>query len=266
MILHKAVSKYPDDVICKNIFIGAVDVSGMSKKEAKAAVEKQLAADRALTVSIQTESGTAEGTLEELGLKYKGVNKAVDKAMDYGKKGSLFSRYWKLRRASRRGVVIEEKLAIDKKAGAEVLVTRTDSLTDRAKNASITQDGSGFKIEKEQEGETVNIEDSLVKIEEHLNDSWDHKTFSVTADVVKEKPTVTASDLESIQDELGAFSTDAGSGERIQNLKTGVEKLSNIVLMPGEVLSVEDRTKPYTPENGYVMGGSYEGGRVVETG
>ncbi|MEZ3435134.1 MAG: VanW family protein [Lachnospiraceae bacterium] len=265
MILHKAVSKYPDDVICKNIFIGAVDVSGMSKKEAKAAVEKQLAADRALTVSIQTESGTAEGTLEELGLKYKGVNKAVDKAMDYGKKGSLFSRYWKLRRASRRGVVIEEKLAIDKKAGAEVLVTRTDSLTDRAKNASITQDGSGFKIEKEQEGETVNIEDSLVKIEEHLNDSWDHKTFSVTADVVKEKPTVTASDLESIQDELGAFSTDAGSGERIQNLKTGVEKLSNIVLMPGEVLSVEDRTKPYTPENGYVMGGSYEGGRVVET-
>ena len=53
--------------------------------------------------------------------------------------------------------------------------------------------------------------------------------------------------------------------ERIQNLKTGVEKLSNIVLMPGEVLSVEERTKPYTPENGYVMGGSYEGGRVVES-
>lgn len=154
---------------------------------------------------------------------------------------------------------------MDKEAGEQILRSRTDSLTDRAKNASITPDGSGFKIEKEQEGEAVNIADSLAKIEEHLNDNWDHKAFSVTADVVKEKPTVVAADLESIKDELGAFSTDAGSGERIQNLKTGVEKLSNIVLMPGEVLSVEERTKPYTPENGYVMGGSYEGGRVVET-
>ena len=264
-ILYKAVSKYPDDVICKNISIGVVDVSGMSKKEAKAALKKQIEAYKILAVSIQTEGGTAEGTLEELGLKYKGVDKAVDKAMDYGKKGSLWSRYWKLRRASRKGFVIEEKLTVDKEAGEQILGSRTESLTDRAKNASITPDGDGFKIEKEQEGEAVNIADSLVKIEKHLNDKWDHKAFSVTADVVKEKPAVVAGDLESIKDELGVFSTDAGSGERIQNLKTGVEKLSNIVLMPGEVLSVEERTKPYTPENGYVMGGSYEGGRVVES-
>lgn len=265
IILYKAVSKYPEDVICENVFIGAADVSGMSKKEAKAAVKKQLGADKPLAVSIQTEDGAAKGTLEELGLKYKGVDKAVDKAMDYGKKGSLWSRYWKLRRASKRGAVIEVKLTIDKEAGADVLESRTDSLTDRAKNASISQDGSGFKIEKEKDGEIVNIADALAKIEEHLNDSWDHKAFSVAAEVVKEKPTVAASDLKDIKDELGSFSTDAGSGERLQNLKTGVEKLSNIVLMPGEVLSVEDRTKPYTPENGYVMGGSYEGGRVVET-
>lgn len=264
-ILHKAVSKYPDDVICNNVFIGAADVSGMSKKEAKAAVEKQLESDKALTVSIQTEKGSAEGTLEELGLKYKGIDKAVSKAMDYGKKGSLWSRYWKLKKTSRKAVVIEETLTIDKEAGETILNSRTESLTNRAKNATITKDGAGFKIEKEEAGETVDIADSLVKIEEYINDSWDHKAFTVTADVIKEEPAVSAGDLEEIKDELGAFATDAGSGERIQNLQTGVEKLSNIVLMPGEVLSVEDRTKPYTAENGYVLGGSYEGGRVVET-
>jgi len=28
---------------------------------------------------------------------------------------------------------------------------------------------------------------------------------------------------------------------------------------------MEEKTKPYTEENGYVLGGSYEGGRVVES-
>lgn len=264
-ILHKAVSKYPDDVICKNVFIGTVDVSGMSKKEAKAAVEAQLEADKLLSVSIQTENGTAEGTLEELGLKYKGIDKAVSKAMDYGKSGSLWSRYWKLKKTSRKAVVIKEELTIDREAGEAIFSTRTEALTNRAKNASIRKEGSGFRIEKEEEGETVDIADSLVKVEEYLNDKWDHRPFSVAADIIKEKPAVVAGDLESIKDVLGAFSTDAGNGERIQNLRTGVEKLSDIVLMPGEVLSVEEMTKPYTAENGYVMGGSYEGGRVVET-
>lgn len=258
-IMYKAVSRYPKNVICDNIYIGNTDVSGMSKKEAKAAVNKQLEADKQLTVSVQAAGGSAEGTLEELGLKYKGVDEAVDKAADYGKKGSLWSRYWKLKRTVGK-VVIDEELTIDKEAGESILSMRADALTNRAKNATITKEGEGFRIEKEQDGEAINVADALVKIEKYLNDSWDHKEFSVTADVVKEKASVAASDLESIQDELGAFSTDAGSGERIQNLKTGVSKLSDIVLMPGEILSVEELTKPYTEENGYVLGGSYEGG------
>lgn len=263
-IMYKSVSKYPKDVICDNIYIGNVDVSGMSKKEAEAAVKEQLEADKQLTVSVQAAGGQAEGTLEELGLKYKGVGKAVDKAINYGKKGSLWSRYWKLRRTSRK-VVIEEELVLDREAGESILTMRADSLTNRAQNATITREGEGFRIEKEQDGEAIDVSDALIRIEKYLNDNWDHKEFSVTADVVKEKPSVTAGDLESISDELGAFSTDAGSGERIQNLKTGVAKLSDVVLMPGEVLSVEELTKPYTEENGYVLGGSYEGGRVVET-
>lgn len=263
-IMYKAVSKYPKNVIYDNIYIGNVNVSGMTKKEAKEAVKNQLEEDKQLTVSVQAAGGSAEGTLEEFGLKYKGVDKAVDEAANYGKKGSLWNRYWKIQKTSRK-VIIEEELALDKEAGESILSMRADALTNRAKNATITKEGDGFRIEKEQDGETIDIADALAQIEKYLNDNWDHKGFSVTADVIKEKPSVAASDLESISDELGAFSTDAGSGERIQNLKTGVSKLSDVVLMPGEILSVEELTKPYTEENGYVLGGSYEGGRVVET-
>lgn len=264
LILFAIVSRYPKDVICKNIYIGAADVSGMSKKEAKSAIEKQLEKDRAKTVTVKFGDKSTKGKLEDFGIRYTGVDEAVDEAMDYGKKGSLWSRFRKLRKTSKK-VVIEEKFAIDKEAGAAALSNLADSLTERAKNATITKDGEEFKIEKEQDGETINAEDFLAKVEKHLNDTWNHKGFSVKGKAEKEKAAVTSKDLESVSDELSSFSTDAGSGERVQNLQTGVEKVNGTVLMPGEIFSMEEKTKPYTEENGYVMGGSYEGGRVVES-
>ena len=264
LILYGVVSRYPKDVICKNIYIGAVDVSGMSKKEAKAAIEDQLEKDRAKSVSVEFGGKSEKGKLEEFGLKYTGVDKVVDQAMNYGKKGSLWSRFWKLRKTSKK-LVLQDQRAIDKEAGAAAVSVHSDALTDRAKNATITKKGSEFKIKKEQDGETINTEDFLKKLERHLNDNWNHKEILIKGKAEKEKAAVTSEDLASVKDELSSFSTDAGSGERVQNLKTGVEKVNGTVLMPGEVFSMEEKTKPYTEENGYVLGGSYEGGRVVES-
>ena len=81
----------------------------------------------------------------------------------------------------------------------------------------------------------------------------------------KEKPKVKEKDLESVTDELGSFSTDAGGGERWKNLKTGAEMLNGTVLMPGEEASVHDLTAPYDEEHGYVPAGSYENGQVVDS-
>ena len=157
LILYGVVSRYPKDVICKNIYIGAVDVSGMSKKEAKAAIEDQLEKDRAKSVSVEFGGKSAKGKLEEFGLRYTGVDKVVDQAMDYGKKGSLWSRFWKLRKTSKK-LVLEEKLAMDKEAGAAALSVHSDALTDRAKNATITKKGSKFKIKKRSEERRVGKE------------------------------------------------------------------------------------------------------------
>ena len=63
----------------------------------------------------------------------------------------------------------------------------------------------------------------------------------------------------------GPFSPDAGGGERWQNLTTGVTLIDGTVLMPGEKLSVHDKTAPYDGEHGYVEAGSYENGQVVNS-
>ena len=99
----------------------------------------------------------------------------------------------------------------------------------------------------------------------YLNEEWNYQDFQYTVVLKVEKPKVKAAELESIKDELGTFSTDAGGGTRWQNLKTGIGKINGLVLMPGEEVSVHDVTAPYDAEHGYVAAGSYENGQVVET-
>ena len=53
------------------------------------------------------------------------------------------------------------------------------------------------------------------------------------------EPRIHRSDLESISDVLGTFSTNfnAGDRSRTQNLKTGAGKINGTVLMPGDEFS-----------------------------
>lgn len=265
LVLYRYVSKFPENVIADNVFVGAVNVSGMSKEEARAVLEAQLEEDKAVPISVQIGEQRAEGTLAEYGLAYKDIDKTVDKAMGYGKEGSLWSRFWKLRRLKRKNAVLGEDFVLSKDAGAEILAERAAPLAKRAKSATLVRGEEGFSIEKEEEGEIVNISESLKKIQSYLNDRWSHTAVNVEAVIDAEKPAVTSEDLEGIEDQLGYFATDAGSGERLQNLRNGVEKMSNLILMPGEQVSVEEKTKPYNAENGYVLGDSYESGKVVQT-
>lgn len=264
-ILHHYVGEFPEDKICDNIFIGDMDVSGMTQKEAKEALQQHLAEDQAKVVTMKVGDTSANATLEELGLAYQNIDKTIQKAVDYGKKGSIWGRYRKLKRLSKERLTLAENLVLDEEKAGAVITERAVSLADHAVDATITKSAGGFQVTKEQEGKTVNIESSISEVENALNQKWQHEDLSVQMVLEKEKPKVTKADLQTIQDELGTFSTDAGGGVRWQNLKTGVEHLNGKVLMPGEELSVHAETAPYDAEHGYVEAGSYENGQVVDS-
>lgn len=264
-VLHNYVSKYPAEIICDHIYIGGMDASGMTKEEALQALEEHLAEDRSKTVTLQVGKKNAQATLEELGISYRDVEKTVDEAVAYGKEGGVISRYMKLRKLAKEKVVLSENIAVDPEQAEAVLNERAVPIADHAKNASISRTGTGFSIEEEQEGSTVDVAKSIAALEEHLNDGWKHEDFTQEMVLVKEEPQIKAADLESIQDELGTFSTDAGGGERWKNLETAAGKINGMILMPGQEVSVHDVTAPYDEEHGYVPAGSYENGQVVET-
>lgn len=263
--LNKYVSRYPENQVCENVYIGPVNVSGMTKKEVKAAMKAHLEESGNAKMTMRVGKKSTDTTLKEIELDYQNLDKLVSEAVGYGNEGSLWKRYRNIKKVQKEPLVIEENLVINEDVLKQIIKEDAVPLTNHAVDATIEKTASGFAITEEKAGKTVNIKKSIAAIEEYLNGEWDHKDFSIKLVQRKEKPSVKAADLELIQDELGSYSTDAGGGERWQNLKTGVGKVNGTILMPGEEASVHDLTAPYDEEHGYVAAGSYENGQVVET-
>lgn len=264
-ILKGYVSKYPEDQICDNIYIGTVDVSGMTKQEAVQAMSQYLEKNEQLDMTMQVGKKSAKTSLKSLGIGYDRIEKTVDQAVQYGKKGSLWKRYRALHHLKKEKQVLKETYMLDEKQAAKTLKKQAVPLAVHAKDATISREGGSFKIEPEVKGKTIDIDASIAAITKKLNGKWKKKAFSIELVQKTEKPKVKGKDLSTIQDRLGSFSTDAGGGERRQNLMTGVEKINGTILMPGQEASVHDLTAPYDKEHGYVAAGSYENGQVVET-
>ncbi len=261
------VKQFPDDVIGKNITVASLDVAGMTKKEAKKELEEYLKERKQVSVSLKTGGNELDVTLGDLGISYSGgLEKILDEAFDYGKTGSIRSRYRQLRQLEKEKKDFAAGYELNEKSATAILEEQAVPLADHAENATMKRKNDGsFEITEGKAGETVDVEKTLAAITDALNQGWDGEAFTVEMTLKKEQPTVMAADLEDVKDELGSFSTDAGGGDRWRNLMTGAGKINGTVLAPGEEFSVHDATAPYDAEHGYVAAGSYENGQVVDT-
>lgn len=264
-ILYHYAQKVPEEKILHNIYIGKIDVSGMTAPEAESALRKFLKENEKKKVTMTVGKKSAETTLEELGIRYQDIGGLVQSAQGYGKTGNLWSRCRKIRRLADKRLVLRESLILDYEKAEKVMTERAVPLADHAEDAQIMREGGEFKITSEKKGRTIDIKGSVSVIEQVLNEEWNYGDITVKMKQKAEKPSVTAEELKQIRDELGTFSTDAGSGRRWLNLKAGSEMMDGSVLMPGQKISVHDKTAPYDADHGYVEAGSYENGQVVDS-
>ena len=228
--LWRYVSKVDEEYICKNVFIGKTDVSGMTKEEAVKAVNNTLGDYRNKQLVLKVKDQGADVSIEEMGAEVENIDKLAEKAVGYGKNGSIWSRYQKIHNLDKKKYVIDESFKVEEAKLRELIQERAVPLEQKAVNASASYNGSGFDLTDEAEA-----------------------------------PTIKKTDLESLQDELGSYTTNAGWGDRVQNIRRATELINGTVVMPGEEFSVEQATLPYTEENGYVAGSAYENGQIVES-
>ena len=92
-MLWRYVSKADEIHICKNVYIGKTDVSGMTREEAVQAVNNTLGDYRDKQLALKVKDQEANVSIEEMGAEVENIDKLAKEAVRYGKTGSLWRRY-----------------------------------------------------------------------------------------------------------------------------------------------------------------------------
>lgn len=265
--MKSAVNKVAKDTIWDHISIDGVDVSGMDAEAAKEALEAKVTGYQAKEVTLIADKTETVVTLDELGFNIANVDELIQEAVSYGKVGSVWSRYQKLKDLKKEAVEIEATYSIDSETVKTTVAEKIPHLDDEAVNATIKRENGAFVITEGKSGKKIDIEESTKVIEEYFNAEWEPKAEEIiTLVTVVDEPDIKAEDLKQVKDLLGTFSTSfTSSSNRGKNISHAASLINGTVLMPGEEMSASDAMGSRTAENGYLEAGSYLNGTTVQT-
>lgn len=265
--IRGTVYKVAADTIWDNIYIEGVDVSGMKKKEAKTALEEQIANYQSETVNLVADETEAEATLGELGFQAANLEELIEEAIAYGKSGSIWDRYEVIQALEEEKKVLEATFSVDADVAKATIAEKIPHLENQAVDATIKREDGKFVITDEKSGKKIDMDASMERLETCFNEEWEtKKTVTVELVTVVDEPNVTRAQLEQIKDVLGTFSTNyATGGPRGLNVENATTRIGGRLLMPGEELSTSDAMGSRTEANGYHGAGAYQDGEVVES-
>ena len=268
--IRRTINRYDPEVIIDGVWIGETDVSGMTAEEAKDAVESAAQSHAAEEIILTLESGEqGRVTLGELGLSVKDLDRIVQEAADYGKKGNAVENY-KILRDSEEGTnskTFEIEYQVTGESAQEALNSCLKDCLKAPVNARLTQQGGETRLIEDEQGEVIDLEKTVANINDLIGGEWDKKGGTVQAEVSYEDAQIVSEDLSGLTDVLGSYSTyygDSDSG-RTMNVESGAGHVGGILVQPGEEVSANALMEPYTEENGYGMAASYENGEVVDS-
>ncbi len=255
-----------DDKIANGVYISTVDVSGMTKEEAKAAINEYVDGLKQTEIQLNGATGSIRILVDEMGLTAK-VDEAVERAFVVAHSGNLINRFKETKDLEQNNLYVELELSIDKQLTAHAIYDKVDSLNVDAVNNGLKKENNEFVFVPGQTGYEVNIVESVYKISDYITQDWDGNPaeLALITDIVE--PRGTKEELAQVTDLLGSFTTDFSTSDegRIKNLTNGSSKLNGTLLYPGEELSVYEICHPFTVENGYGVGGAYQNGVVIDS-
>lgn len=261
-----ADAKTKNDEIAKGVYIGAVDVSGMTKDEASEAVHAYISerSEEELTLSIADQE--LKISRADLGISWNN-EEVVDEAVGLGKSGNLIKRYKALKDLEFHNKIYDMTYTCDDEAVQTVVAEKCTKYNQEAKNAGLKKTTSGFEIIDGEQGIVVDEAAAVEEIKDYVRSYYDGENAKITIPTKISEPKGSKEELARVKDKLGSFSTSykTSGASRSMNVKTGADHINGTVVYPGETFSTYDAVKPFTQSNGYAMAGSYLNGKVVDS-
>ncbi len=253
--------------IANGVYIGNIDVSGMTVSDAGAAVNAyfdRLAAGEITLTAGEDKSVTITG--DDLGIAWKNPQ-IVEEAYELGHKGNIIQRYKALKDLERSNIVFDIEYGFNDENITDILENRCRSFNQDKINYTLIKTSDGFNVTNGQPGYVVDVNTSAEAIKDYVRNGWNGDAGQVSLSVKEDAPVGSAEDLARVKDVLGTFTTSykTSGASRSANVANGCSLINGTTLYPGEEFSVLDAITPFTQENGYFPAGSYLNGIVVES-
>lgn len=248
------------------IYIGNVNVGGMTEDQARSAVEEYVTGLLDTTFVLQGETGSIKMTAADMGVSAD-ADAAVQEALAVGHAGSLVSRYKAIEDLKTEKMVLDMHLSVDKQETAQKLYESADDLAVGAVDNTLKRENGEFVFVAGQEGVEVDIVNSVYAINDFLASGWDGSDNEIALVTQVVEPRGSEEELAKVQDLLGAYSTNysSSSAGRAKNVQTGCSKVNGTILYPGDEFELCSTVSPFTQENGYELAGAYQNGTTVES-
>ena len=241
-----------DTRIYQGISIRDINVGGMTKEEAKRAVQEVLDKEidlMELRFSYSDWSLVLSG--RELNAGYN-VDEAVQTAYDYGKTGNIIKRMLNMRTLQKEGYDIPLTFKADMGVAVGYIGTIAGQLNRTTADSKFWYTGNGvFAVSPEVNGVKVDEEQLKTLIEASVRPEGGFNAIEVPAAVEMAK--VTTEKWSGIKEKISGFTTSFNSGDvaRSGNIKLAADTINGTILWPGEVFSMNKAVGPRTEEKGY---------------
>ncbi len=268
LIVPVSSAKASSDTIFQGVFIGDVDVSGLTKDEATSAVNNYIEELGAKNVTLNGKTDEQKVTVKmsELGLGWAN-SQVVDEAYALGRAGNIIERYKAKKDLQNSTKRFNIEYSFNDDAIYKVLEVDCASFNVSKINYKLTKEGDNFIVSDGRTGYLLDERQSLTDIESYIQNEWTHDDCAIDVAIVEDKPLGSEEELSMVKDVLGTFTTDfrTSGSARSANVANGCSLINGTTLYPGEELSVLDKITPFTEANGYFPAGSYLNGLVVES-
>lgn len=248
---------WDNECIVQGVVISNIEVSGLTKDQARARLEEDVQQWLAQPVKFDVDEERIGPSLESLGT-LANIDSVLNDAYAIGRTGSIFDKA-KSRFDASHGVKFDLIPVWDDQKLTEGLNINLAKFNKAPLDASFRlNDHNLMDIQREQPGRSVNIEALLPQIKKTTifeNPAQVNVTFK------EEKPSVSASELENVKINglVASYTTkfDASLVERSGNVRLAAEALDGALIKPGETLSfnriVGERTAGKGYEEAYII-------------